>query len=264
MLLDWKSENQVRVIMKILLAAFAVVFSLLSSGSWAQSVPILVFHRITDDRPPGQTVTSTQQFTAIADELRARGIRTLKIGELVSLMKGTVPLPQNAVCITFDDGFKDQLTAVSILEARGLSSTLYVMSGAFDDSQYLSRAELKKLAESKLIEIGGHSHTHFPAYIAEGKISTAAMVGELVMSRAILEEVTGRPILQYAWPYGYTTTEAVQFAERLGFQSTALVNSRSVNAPGRTLELQRLNVDGRCSTRQVLRMIRTGTLELCE
>jgi peptidoglycan/xylan/chitin deacetylase (PgdA/CDA1 family) len=246
--------------MKLVLS---VILALAMSIARAESVPILTFHRVTDDRAPGPTVVSPSQFSAYIEALKAQGLKALKIEELVQLMKSSTPIPPKLVCITFDDGWRDQLTAAQILEKQKFPATFYVLSGTFDDPQYFSKDQLRSLAQNPLFEIGGHSHTHFPEYTVTGKITSPAMIGELVMSRTFIEEVTKTQVKNYAWPYGFATTEAVQFAERLGFSSTAMVNSISKNTNGRTLELQRMNIDGRCSVQSVLKMVRTGVLEAC-
>lgn len=231
-----------------------------------QTVPVIAYHRVLTDRAPGMTVIAPNRFVEHITMLKTEGYTFIRVEELVSFMRRQISLPSKTVAVTFDDGWKDQLFAANYMAEQGLSATFYITSGHFDDPKYMSGDEVIALSRNRQFEIGAHSHTHFPEL--EGKDHTAmdprAMIGELIMSKVLLEQLVGKEVKNYAWPFGYATTQSVQFAERLGFSSTAMINGVSKNEPGRTMELQRLNIDGRCTAGQLKNMIETGTLEECK
>jgi peptidoglycan/xylan/chitin deacetylase (PgdA/CDA1 family) len=77
----------------------------------------------------------------------------------------------------------------------------------------LSRDQIIELAESGLVEVGSHSVTH-PIF---SKLSMSAQREEVQRSKSTLEEILGRPVTSFAYPFGsksdYTGDE---FNRRLG------------------------------------------------
>jgi peptidoglycan/xylan/chitin deacetylase (PgdA/CDA1 family) len=241
------------------------VLALFTCASHAQGVPIIAYHRVVADRAPGMTVIAPDRFVEHMNMLKTEGYTLIRIDELVSYMRNQITLPTKTVAVTFDDGWKDQLFAAKILSSAGLSATFYITSGHFSDPRYMTVEDVQELAQNPQFEIGAHSHTHFPEL--DGKDPTSmdprAMIGELIISKLLLEQTIGKKVQNYAWPFGYATLQSVQFAERLGFASTAMINTTSANIPGRTMELQRLNIDGRCTADQLKQMLETGALVKC-
>ena len=60
------------------------------------------------------------------------------------------------VVLTFDDDRSDQMTANSLMDARGMVGTFYVNSNTVGDSGHMSWAQLQALQASG-DEIGGHT-----------------------------------------------------------------------------------------------------------
>ena len=51
------------------------------------------------------------------------------------MREGTTPLPSNAVAITFDDGYADNLPAARTLHRYGVTGTFYLTAGCLDGEQ---------------------------------------------------------------------------------------------------------------------------------
>lgn len=91
-------------------------------------VPILAFHRINDDGDPFLPSLPTAVFAARMAHI-ARHYRVLPLEELAErLEKGRAP--RNALALTFDDGYRDNLThAAPILNRLGLPATVFLVTG---------------------------------------------------------------------------------------------------------------------------------------
>lgn len=92
------------------------------------SFPILCYHRVNDDGDPffpAVPVTVFERHMAYI----ARTFRVMTVEALVERMRrGSVP--RNALAITFDDGYRDNLThAAPILARHGLPATIYLATG---------------------------------------------------------------------------------------------------------------------------------------
>lgn len=103
------------------------------------------------------------------------------------------------VVLTFDDGWRSQLDALRFLEAHGYCATFFVLAGSLDGRfpAYTGRDDVARLSKAGHdIESHGMTHTPLPS------LAPAAREEELVRSKAILAEITGRDPSHYAYPLG--------------------------------------------------------------
>ena len=79
------------------------------------------------------------------------------------------------------------------------------------------------LSQGKLIEVGSHTVTH-PFLAALPKSS---QLDEILHSKTFLEESIGRPVRNFAYPYGIYAKETVKIVRKAGFDSacTTIVDS---------------------------------------
>jgi peptidoglycan/xylan/chitin deacetylase (PgdA/CDA1 family) len=159
--------------------------------------------------------------------------------------------------ITFDDGYVDNFThAVPLLEKYSVPATIFVTTGylgepaqfswdteyqADDRAHFLSKEEIRLLAEHPLIEIGAHTHTHKRL----STLCSAEQRNELQQNKDILESITARPVTQFAYPFGgifdYTKkTRAI--AEEIGFEVLCTTDPKFVTPKSSPLHLTRFNI----------------------
>jgi peptidoglycan/xylan/chitin deacetylase (PgdA/CDA1 family) len=74
-----------------------------------------------------------------------RYYHVLHLDEAVQMVSSRVPLPPNAVAITFDDGYADNLAAARILHRLGASGTFYITAGCLAGGDPFWPAELRYL-----------------------------------------------------------------------------------------------------------------------
>ena len=93
-----------------------------------QAFQVLTYHRVNDDRDPFFPAVSTDVFERRLAYI-ARTYRVLTVEELIERMQRGA-LPRNALAITFDDGYRDNLTyAAPILARYGLPATIFLATG---------------------------------------------------------------------------------------------------------------------------------------
>jgi peptidoglycan/xylan/chitin deacetylase (PgdA/CDA1 family) len=80
--------------------------------------------------------------------------------------------------------------------------------------ELMNAAEIKEL--SKLgMEVGAHGHRH----VRMGDISDASLLTqELALSRSILQEISGQPILSMAYPFGSVPVHYKRLLQAAGFR----------------------------------------------
>lgn len=98
---------------------------------------ILRYHRVHPDgyEPPYELGISRSVFEAQLDYLSREGTVVSLADVCAGLFAGR-PLPDRAVALTFDDGYRDNYTqALPALRARGLPATVFVTAGHLDSGR---------------------------------------------------------------------------------------------------------------------------------
>jgi peptidoglycan/xylan/chitin deacetylase (PgdA/CDA1 family) len=75
----------------------------------------------------------------------ASNYAVLPLPEVVERLRTSRALPRNAVAITFDDGYADNLAAARTLARHGLTATFYLTAGCLADGAPFWPAELRML-----------------------------------------------------------------------------------------------------------------------
>lgn len=71
--------------------------------------------------------------------------RVLPLAEAVQFLREGKSLPANAVAITFDDGYADNLTAARVLRRHGATATFYITAGCLAGDAPFWPSELRQL-----------------------------------------------------------------------------------------------------------------------
>jgi peptidoglycan/xylan/chitin deacetylase (PgdA/CDA1 family) len=131
-------------------------------------VPILTFHRVNDDDDPFMPSLPTAVFAGHMAHI-ARHYRVLTVEDLAARLQGG-RVPRNALAITFDDGYRDNLThAAPILKRLGLPATIFLVTGHIDTPRALwfdhlamafKSASVRRveLADGRLLSLGSVSN----------------------------------------------------------------------------------------------------------
>ena len=229
--------------MKVLLAL------LLWVSLSVNATPILVYHHVRAAEASDLSITQ-ERFEEQVAWLQSEGYAFKTVRNL--------PTTEKAVVLTFDDGWRDNLPALQHLKDRGLTATLFPLTG-IDWDGYLSLRELRELSDD--FEIGSHTHTHFLSIIDNPtSIDDLEVVWELVLSKELLERATGKPVTSLSWPFGIIQRNVLPLLPNLGFRDSVNV---STEATERLNTLDRLTVDGRCSLEEFKRMVLTQTQVFC-
>lgn len=101
---------------------------------------ILAYHRIGAPDPNGSADPSLYSATAEGFawqlDFMQRHFSLLSFEEIVQRSRSGKSLPANAAVITFDDGYRDNYDlAYPLLRARGLSATIYLVTGLIGTTQ---------------------------------------------------------------------------------------------------------------------------------
>ena len=105
------------------------LLSLLSPGGRRGRLSILIYHRVlARDDPFAPWGIGAEGFTAQMAALRNH-FNVIPLSEAIARLRSG-SLPPRAAAVTFDDGYRDNLTvALPILRRYGIPATVFVASG---------------------------------------------------------------------------------------------------------------------------------------
>lgn len=113
----------------------------------------------------------------------------MTLPEAVERIRAGKPLPANAVAITFDDGYADNLTAARVLHRYGASATFYLTAGCLSGEAPFWPSETRQLVErvtSPLIELDAEgTRVSIPCATDVERRSAIRMLAKLFKSHSI-------------------------------------------------------------------------------
>ncbi len=117
---------------------------------------------------------------------------------------------KKAVTFSYDDGSRNDIRLIEILEKYGAKVTLNLCSGWVEASDnFLTRSDVFEI--SKNHEIANHAKSH----AWNERIPIDQMISQIVDCKSELEDMTGKPVLGYAYPNGRYNTELVSLLRNL-------------------------------------------------
>ena len=183
--------------------------------------------------------------------LKIIGYQGLSMGELEPYLTGKKK--GRVVGITFDDGFKNNLTnALPILKRFHFSATCYIISQkigginewdldrGIDENPLMNENEIKQWISSGM-EIGSHSQNH--VRLAECNIEVETT--EIERSRVDLETQFGCTVEHFCYPYGSYNDEIVDITKRAGYSTATTVDRGRAKSGDNLLTLPRVPITHR-------------------
>jgi peptidoglycan/xylan/chitin deacetylase (PgdA/CDA1 family) len=188
----------------------------------APRLPILMYHSLSDDAEPGvngyyRLNTPPALFREHLQILRDEGFAGVDLTTAwdewhSSADSGARSMPRrNLVAITFDDGYRDFLTAGwPALAEFGFTATMFLPTAfiadkrlAFKDRPCLTWEEVRLLRDQG-VEFGSHTITHPKLW----ELAATDLDHELSESRRVLEEKLESPVTTFAHPYAFPYQDA--------------------------------------------------------
>ena len=127
-------------------------------------IPVFTLHSVETDR-----------FEEQANFLHCNGYQTLTADEFYECLMGNKPIPEKAVLLTFDDGWKSLRTvAFPILKRYGLRAVCFINPGLIDqegegrsDRELLCNwHEIKEMHEAGVMDFQSHSMYHHLIFVS--------------------------------------------------------------------------------------------------
>lgn len=206
----------------------------------------LMYHSVSQDKgvPSWEWSISRTYFCNHLDLLRDHGWKTACIRD----MDNTGLLPEKTVFITFDDGYQDNYIAFEELAKRGMVATWFVVTNdigkysSWGDAQQKKRIIMDKggILEMNMagMEIGSHTCSHMDLT----RLDDDAIYTEVYESKIALEELLGKGVRSFAYPYGRYDERVVSSVEKAGYEFATTCRSGWIRNDYNRMLLRRLAI----------------------
>lgn len=217
-------------------------------ASRSVELPILMYHSLTDKAQKVNTYTvSASAFESDLKYIKDNGYTTVTLNEVIDFVDGKGGLPDKPIVITFDDGFRNNLTiALPLLEKYDMKAVVSIVGSysekfaALDDKNpdyaYLDWNDIKQLNESGRVEIESHTYNmhmlpgdkgnEFKRKgAAQAKGETAdtyktRLSEDLTKNQDLLLSSCGITPIVFTYPYGELSKTSEAIVRELGFRAS--------------------------------------------
>ncbi|UNP88477.1 polysaccharide deacetylase family protein [Aeromonas encheleia] len=204
-----------------------------------REMPVIMYHRFIEqesEKGVHGTWLPIAMFEKHLKLMKWFGYETLTFADLEE--KGFIHRLQYGkkyLMITVDDGYRDNLTRMlPLLEKYGYKAVVYIVTGE-DHNRWdvehpthpdtpvalMDGDEIRALAASGHVEIGGHTLTH-PRL---STLTPTLQAHEIQANKDRLEQLLGHPLLSFAYPYGDLNDSAKAQASAAGYRYAVATNS---------------------------------------
>ena len=222
-----------------------------------RTLRVLMYHKVNDLKPNPTTVPTSvfaEQMSLLAD----LGYAPVSLEQVRAHYVEAAVLPEGAVLITFDDGYRDNLeNALPILQRHGYPAVIFVPIGFLDGDRPLPHEEMLRALgvrnetvgwdELAALEAGGiRVESHGIGHRPVSELEPAAAAREIALSKLRLEERLGRRVDAYAFVKGSLADyrpEHVSLVQQAGYALGFTSVSGSNSPASDRYRLRRYNVE---------------------
>jgi len=230
----------------------------------------VAFHDVVD-RPEAldADAITTDRLVAFFDLLRGEGWTAITLDDVARARRGEKSLPDKAILISFDDGYRSLYTRVfplllayriPIVSAlvgewldAPLTATVQYAGKPVPRTHFISWGEAREMQASGLVEFASHTYSQHRELLAnpQGNVTPALATAQfdpaasryetvaefrqrlredIVRNHALFERELGRQARAIVWPYGRYSLEAVSVARSEGFEFALTLNDEPADA----------------------------------
>ena len=197
-----------------------------------KQVPVLCYHHIKDEpsvskSSMGYEVTLNQfkeQMKTLADS----GYKTVLPEQLYNYLAFGTGLPEKPVMITYDDTDEEQFSfAKPEMDKYGFKGVYFIMTISIGRPRYMTREQIRQLSDEGHV-IASHTWDHHRVdryivgdrYIQDGKRQKKVndWDDQLSTPKKKLEEIAGKPIDYFAYPFGIWSQDGIPEIQKRGYK----------------------------------------------
>lgn len=219
---------QKRLILAFVLGVFTASFH---TAAQSNHGVILMYHHVSEQTPPSTSI-SIKNFTQHMQYLSEHH-QVMALEQMLEKIRNDQPLPDNAVAITFDDGFANiAQNAHPILAAFAFPYTVFINPVLIGKEPMQLTWEQINALKTQGVTFANHTSVHKHLLLDSEKPNwLEKTIADIQNAEQILVDKTGRSTKLLAYPYGEyneTLAEAIQSLGFTGFgQHSGAVSANS-------------------------------------
>ncbi|HOS42762.1 MAG TPA: polysaccharide deacetylase family protein [Armatimonadota bacterium] len=225
------------------------------------AVPVLMYHRVCELTPREARSPLMRDLTVPPADfawqmqyLVENGFTIVSVDEVERALRERRPLPEKAVAVTLDDGYRDNFTcAFPILRRHEAPATVFLVTSVVGDDAHLTWEHARAMQGERC---GFQSHTvhHYDLTT----LNDSTLASELVDSRATITAHLRRPVSQLAYPAGAFNDRVVAGVQAAGYTIAWKKGGGPVTPDCDPLRLPRVRVHGRTTLEDFARKVWSG------
>lgn len=231
-----------------------------------KQVPVLCYHNIVDRKPKNIYEVTLQSFKSQMKALADSGYKTITPDQYYNYLAYGTALPEKPVMLTYDDTDEEQFSIAKMeMDKYGFKGVYFIMTITMNKPRYMNKEQVKQLADEGHI-IGSHTWDHHRVDRLKDlntieyrgkKIEVNEWDFQLANTKTQLEELTGKPVEHFAYPFGIWSKDAIPQIEKRGYKMAfQLSEKRDADKPLYTV--RRIIVSPTASGEALLKTMRNS------
>lgn len=233
---------------------------------------ILMYHFIDQPRSDRESrfCCTPQRFARQMRYLKESNHTLISLDKLIECIDGHATLPENGVVVTFDDGCTSNYSnALPVLLRYKIPATMFIVtnyigqsnawmhSRGFPFRKLVSRSQLQELLDAG-ISLGSHTRTH-PRLT---ELSDDSVMDEVRTSKQTLEDIIGKPVPYFAYPFGLYNQMIRDAVEAAGYRAACSTRSGFNRSDVDRFTLRRIEIYGSDSLWKFRQKLKFGTNDM--
>ena len=250
------------MIKRVLIALIIFSYSVLVNAKVEFDYFALCYHDVRNDvvgeLDQDSGALNTQHLIQHFQWLKDNGYTVVSLQQIMKAQRGEFKLPEKAVYLTFDDGYRSFYdTIYPLLQLYNYPATFALVTNWIESDtpvaygnkfknkdHFLTWKQVKEMHQSGLIDIASHTHDMHKGIIAnpQGNLQPAAtslkynkkyeseadylqrINSDLQKSFDLIEQHIGVPPVAIVWPYGSFSEKIWELAKEIGFQQSLVLD----------------------------------------
>ena len=204
-------------------------------------VPVLCYHHIKDGKPTNDYTVNAETFRQQMQMLADSGYHSILPDQYYDYLVYGKPLPAKPFMITYDDTDLEQFTiGKTEMDKHGFKGVYFIMTISIGRPRYMNKEQIKQLSDEGNV-VASHTwrHDRVDKYLTTPHIDrdTKKIVNndwdlQLVETRKNLENIIGKDIQYFAYPFGVWKHDGIPEIQKRGIKMAfQLADKRDTEYP---------------------------------
>lgn len=228
----------------------SVAINTAESKARSHGISVLMYHQVGLFSRPSLHRASfchIDRFKAQMAYLKFAGYRVISLAEAREVLFAGARSSGRSVVLTFDDGCDNfREFALPVLRAHGYPSTMFLVANMLGrttewmtdmpfQSRLMTETAIREIDAVGDVTFGSHSMNHIR--LAECDLKTAR--AEIFESKERLEDLLGKEVLDFCYPYGSYNEAVKALVEEAGYKTGLTCRRGAANRSGNAYEINR-------------------------